>query len=88
MKIRILGCGTSTGVPVIGCKCSACSSTHPGNKRTRSSIALELPEKTILIDTSTDLRIQALASKLTRVNAVLYTHYHADHVHGIDDLRS
>ena len=57
MKVRILGCGTSTGVPVIGCTCSACTSTHPGNKRTRSSIALELADKTILIDTSTDLRI-------------------------------
>ncbi|MBE9531436.1 MAG: MBL fold metallo-hydrolase [Proteobacteria bacterium] len=88
MKVRILGCGTSTGVPVIGCTCSTCLSTHPGNKRTRSSIALELSEKTILIDTSTDLRAQALKSKLTQVNAVLYTHYHADHLHGIDDLRS
>lgn len=88
MKVHILGCGTSTGVPVIGCKCSACSSTHPGNRRTRSSIALELTDKTILIDTSTDLRTQALSCNLTRVNAVLYTHYHADHVHGIDDLRS
>jgi phosphoribosyl 1,2-cyclic phosphate phosphodiesterase len=88
MKVLILGSGTSTGVPVIGCMCSACLSSHPGNKRTRSSIALELADKTILIDTSTDLRTQALASKLTRVNAVLYTHYHADHVHGIDDLRS
>lgn len=88
MKVRILGCGTSTGVPVIGCTCAACVSTHPGNKRTRSSIAVELTDKTILIDTSTDLRTQALATKLTRVNAVLYTHYHADHVHGIDDLRS
>lgn len=88
MKVRILGCGTSTGVPVIGCTCSACSSTHPGNKRTRSSIALELSDKTILIDTSTDLRMQALKSNLTRVNAVLFTHHHADHIHGIDDLRS
>ncbi|MEE9542165.1 MAG: MBL fold metallo-hydrolase [Thermodesulfobacteriota bacterium] len=88
MKVRILGCGTSTGVPVIGCTCSACVSSHPGNKRTRSSIALELTDKTILIDTSTDLRMQALASNLTRVNAVLYTHHHADHIHGIDDLRS
>ena len=88
MKVRILGCGTSTGVPVIGCSCSACSSTHPRNKRTRSSIAIEINSKTILIDTSTDLRSQALMSGIARVDAVLYTHYHADHVHGIDDLRS
>lgn len=88
MRVLILGSGTSTGVPVIGCSCSACRSSHPGNKRTRSSIALELTEKTILIDTSTDLRIQALSSKLSRVNAVLFTHHHADHIHGIDDLRS
>jgi phosphoribosyl 1,2-cyclic phosphate phosphodiesterase len=88
MKVRILGCGTSTGVPVIGCDCSTCSSTNPKNKRTRSSIAIDLGTKTILIDTSTDLRAQALTSKVKRVDAVLYTHYHADHVHGIDDLRS
>ncbi len=88
MKIRILGCGTSTGVPVIGCTCSACSSTHPGNKRSRSSIAVEFSNCTILVDTSTDLRTQALSSGLKRVDAVIYTHYHADHIHGIDDLRS
>ncbi len=90
MKIRILGSGTSTGVPVIGCRCEVCTSTLPKNKRTRSSAILytDSDDKRILIDTSTDLRSQALANGIERIDSVLYTHAHADHTHGIDDLRT
>ncbi|MBI5048944.1 MAG: MBL fold metallo-hydrolase [Deltaproteobacteria bacterium] len=88
MKALILGCGTSTGVPVIGCKCSICTSKDIKNKRTRSSLLITANNKNILIDTSTDLRYQALAHQIERIDAVLYTHPHADHIHGIDELRS
>lgn len=88
MKITILGCGTSTGVPVIGCKCEICASKDIKNKRTRSSLLVTANNKNILIDTSTDLRHQALSHNIERVDAVLYTHPHADHIHGIDELRS
>ncbi|MCC6502568.1 MAG: MBL fold metallo-hydrolase [Deltaproteobacteria bacterium] len=88
MRLVILGCGTSTGVPVIGCHCEVCSSSDPRNRRTRSSILIQTDGNNILIDTTTDLRGQALSNSLERVDAVLYTHAHADHIHGIDDLRS
>ncbi|MBE7413713.1 MAG: MBL fold metallo-hydrolase [Deltaproteobacteria bacterium] len=88
MNIVILGCGTSTGVPVIGCHCEVCSSTNPLDKRTRSSLLIQSNGRNILIDTSTDLRAQALANGVERIDAVLYTHPHADHIHGIDDLRA
>ncbi len=94
MKLVILGCGTSTGVPLIGCHCHVCASKDPRNKRTRSSILIQTdeggnsPAANILIDTSTDLRFQCLANGVERVDAVLFTHPHADHIHGIDDLRS
>ena len=88
MKIIILGCGTSTGVPVIGCKCNVCASKDAKNKRTRSSILITANNRNILIDTATDLRQQSLAHKIERIDAVLYTHPHADHIHGIDELRS
>ncbi len=109
MKVLFLGSGTSTGVPVIGCRCIVCMSDDPRNKRTRASIlitaespssvkpALKFDEavkggcsgdKYILVDTTTDLRFQALANRIERVDAVLFTHAHADHIHGIDDLRS
>ena len=88
MKITVLGCGTSTGVPVIGCKCSICTSKDIKNKRTRSSLLITANGKNILIDTSTDLRYQALTHSIERIDAVLFTHHHADHIHGIDELRS
>src|SRR3989304_3394712 len=88
MKITILGCGTSTGVPVIGCKCGICASRDSKNKRTRSSIFITASSKNILIYTSTDLRYQALTHNIERIDAVLYTHPHADHIHGIDELRN
>ncbi len=87
MIITILGCGTSTGVPMVGCGCSVCSSTDPRDKRTRPSILVRTAGKYILIDTSPDLRRQAIREKIPHIDAVLFTHTHADHVNGIDDLR-
>ncbi len=87
LKITVLGSGTSTGVPVIGCRCAVCLSNHPCNQRTRCSALLSYGKYNILIDTSTDLRQQALREDIRHINAVFYTHSHADHVHGIDDLR-
>ena len=83
----MLGSGTSSGVPVIGCDCAVCRSSDPRNRRTRAGILLELERGTIVIDTSPDFREQALRVDLRRVDAVLYTHQHADHVFGLDDLR-
>jgi phosphoribosyl 1,2-cyclic phosphate phosphodiesterase len=83
----MLGSGTSSGVPVIGCDCAVCTSSDPRNRRSRAGILLELPAGNIVIDTSPDFREQALAVRLRRVDAVLYTHPHADHVFGLDDLR-
>ncbi|MBI5562392.1 MAG: MBL fold metallo-hydrolase [Deltaproteobacteria bacterium] len=88
MTLIILGCGTSTGVPLIGCHCPVCSSGDERNRRTRSSVLIGINGKNVLIDTATDLRAQAIANRVERVDAVLYTHPHADHIHGIDDLRS
>ena len=88
MKVVILGCATSTGVPIIGCHCPVCISDNPKNKRTRCSLFIQVKDKNILIDSSTDLRFQALRHGITRLDAVLYTHSHADHTHGIDDLRT
>lgn len=87
MKITILGSGTSTGVPMVGCHCQVCGSTDPRDKRTRASILVQSGEKRILVDTSTDLRTQALREGIPQIDAVLLTHTHADHIHGIDDLR-
>lgn len=87
MKITILGSGTSTGVPMVGCHCQVCGSSDPRDKRTRASILVESCGQRILVDTSTDLRTQALREGIPQIDAVLLTHTHADHIHGIDDLR-
>lgn len=87
MKITILGCGTSTGVPMVGCSCPVCCSDNPRDKRTRASLLIRYNGQAVLIDTSTDLREQALRQGIRRIDAVLFTHAHADHVNGIDDLR-
>ena len=88
MKVTILGCGSSGGVPLIGCSCRVCTSDHPENKRSRVSILMEINGKRILIDTSPDLRQQALRHHFSYFDAILYTHAHADHCHGIDEVRS
>jgi phosphoribosyl 1,2-cyclic phosphate phosphodiesterase len=89
MLFTLLGSGTSTGVPLPGCECSVCNSTDPKNFRNRTSALLTLDNgKNILIDATPDLRHQAIAHKIKNVDAVLYTHAHADHILGTDDLRS
>lgn len=87
LEVTILGSGTSTGVPVAGCRCEVCTSGNPRNDRSRCSVLLTHEGHNILVDTSTDLRLQALREGIDRIDAVLYTHAHADHLHGIDDLR-
>lgn len=87
MRVIILGCGTSTGVPIVGCRCPVCSSEDPRDRRTRASVLIETGGRNILVDTSPDLRFQALRQGVSRIDAVLFTHTHADHVNGIDDLR-
>jgi phosphoribosyl 1,2-cyclic phosphate phosphodiesterase len=87
MKVTILGSGTSTGIPMVGCTCPVCTSTDPRDSRTRASLLVEHDGHYILVDTSTDLRIQAVREKIPHIDAVLFTHAHADHIHGIDDLR-
>jgi phosphoribosyl 1,2-cyclic phosphate phosphodiesterase len=87
MKFTLLGSGTSTGVPMPGCVCEVCTSTDPRNQRCRTSAYLHTDAGGILIDASTDLRHQALRWDVRRVDSVLFTHAHADHILGIDDLR-
>ncbi len=88
MELQFLGTGTSTGVPSLCCDCPVCRSDDPLNKRLRSSLMVIEGEHHTLIDTSTDLRQQCLAHGIRRIDSVLYSHHHADHVHGIDELRS
>ncbi len=87
MRLTFLGTGTSFGVPVIGCDCANCLSDDPRDKRTRHGALVELGGGNLLIDTPPELRLQLLAAGVASVGAVWYTHLHADHVHGIDDVR-
>ncbi len=87
MKVTILGSGTSSGVPRIGNNWGDCDPKEPKNRRRRVSLLVEAEDHVILIDTSPDLREQLLSAEVTRLDAVLYTHDHADHTHGLDDLR-
>ncbi len=82
-----LGTGTSHGIPVLGCDCPICTSQNPKNRRTRCSVVLGLPEGNLLIDTPPELRLQLLREGIGRIHAVAYTHSHADHMFGLDDLR-
>jgi phosphoribosyl 1,2-cyclic phosphate phosphodiesterase len=85
--LTVLGSGTSMGVPTIGCDCAVCHSSDPRDRRTRPSVLIEYNDKAVLIDTTPDFREQAIREKIHRLDAVLYTHTHADHILGIDDLR-
>jgi phosphoribosyl 1,2-cyclic phosphate phosphodiesterase len=85
--LTVLGSGTSTGVPTIGCTCAVCRSPDPHDRRTRPSVLLSYNGRHVLIDTTPDFREQALREEITQLDAVLYTHTHADHILGIDDLR-
>lgn len=86
--VTVLGSGTSHGVPMIGCTCAVCQSTDPRDRRLRPSIHIAVEGgPAILVDTSTDLRQQVLANRIARVDAILFTHSHADHVMGLDDVR-
>ncbi len=86
-QLTFLGTGTSNGIPMIGCQCPVCHSTNPHDWRDRSSAVVRWNERTYLIDTSTELRIQALKTGLSAIDAVIMTHAHADHTGGFDDLR-
>ncbi|HMD53597.1 MAG TPA: MBL fold metallo-hydrolase [Phycisphaerae bacterium] len=87
ISIKVLGSGTSAGVPMIGCHCPVCSSTDPRDRRTRTSIAVAYNGHVVLVDAAPELRLQAVNNYLDVVHAVVFTHAHADHIFGLDDLR-
>lgn len=87
LAITILGCGAAEGVPRVGCVCEVCRSNHPRNKRTRQSIYIESKRTKLLIDASPDIRAQALTNKIRRIDKLLITHPHSDHIGGLQDLR-
>ena len=88
MKLTFLGTGTSFGVPQIGCACAVCRSADPRDKRTRVGAVVEAQGTNLLIDTPPELRLQLIASGIAHIDAVLFTHDHADHTHGLDDIRA
>ena len=86
-RLIVLGSGTSTGVPVIGCDCGVCASDDPRNNRMRPSVLMKFPRGNVLIDTSPEMRLQLVREKVRQVHAIVYTHYHVDHLFGLDDAR-
>ena len=87
LEITVLGSGTSVGVPTIGCHCAVCTSTDPRDNRLRPSILVRYEGRNVLIDTTPDFRTQALRARIERLDAVIFTHAHADHIMGLDDVR-
>lgn len=87
IRVIVLGCGTSHGVPAVGCTCRVCCSPDPRDRRTRCGVAVRISGKTLLIDAPPELRQQVVRSHITRVDALLFTHSHADHIFGLDDVR-
>jgi len=87
LKITVLGSGTSVGVPTIGCHCAVCSSSDPRDSRLRPSVLVSYEGRNVLIDTTPDFRTQALRARIDRLDAVVFTHAHADHLMGLDDVR-
>jgi len=86
-ELLFLGTGTSAGVPMIGCKCAVCTSSDPHDKRTRPSVVISQGPTRVLIDTTPELRLQCIANDVHRIDAVVFTHAHADHIMGLDDVR-
>jgi len=87
MRLRFLGTGTSFGVPVIGCTCPVCESDDPRDRRTRHGLLIEEAGRRLLVDTPPELRLQLVRARIDRLDAVFLSHEHADHTHGLDDLR-
>ncbi len=87
LQLLFLGTGTSAGVPMIGCKCAVCTSSDPKDSRTRASVVVDYNGKRVLIDTTPELRLQCVARDVNWIDAVVYTHAHADHIMGLDDVR-
>ncbi|MFQ5805730.1 MAG: MBL fold metallo-hydrolase [Phycisphaerae bacterium] len=85
--LTVLGSGTSHGVPMIGCDCAVCTSDDPRDKRTRASAVFSYDGHNVLVDTSPEIRLQCVACGIRRVDAILFTHFHADHIVGLDDVR-
>ena len=87
LQLTVLGSGTSMGVPTLGCHCAVCESTDPHDQRTRPSVLLSYGGRNVVIDTTPDFRSQAMRARIDHLNAVVYTHGHADHIMGLDDIR-
>src|SRR5882724_9207863 len=87
IELLFLGTGTSAGVPMIGCKCDVCTSTDPRDKRMRPSVLISYGPTRVLVDTTPELRLQCIANHVDHIDAVVFTHAHADHIMGLDDVR-
>jgi phosphoribosyl 1,2-cyclic phosphate phosphodiesterase len=86
-SLSFLGTGTSTGIPIVGCNCPVCQSKNPRNQRYRCAVLVRLPGGNLLVDTPPELRLQLLRERVKLIHAVVFTHYHADHLYGLDDVR-